>query len=314
MRLPPLKALPVFEAVARTLSFSAAARELHVTQSAVSHQIRQLEDDLGETLFERGGRQVSLSEQGERYLEAIAPALAQIERASQQLRGVGDSRIRLAVPSSFAVGWLIPRLPHVQRQHPEMDLDLEMLADMPLMSERVADCFITFRFRQRGYLSERLYVERLFAVCSRQYWNRIRDELDEAGLRKRGSGVDMPAEWLTRFTLLSAASVFDRPGEDWRRWFAAGGAELPDDAHVQHFSHMLLAHEAARHHQGIALSNDYMLDTATDPDLVRLPAHELYTGDEFHFACKTARMNEPGIRHLRQWLVKQAEASGWNLS
>ncbi|WP_376693969.1 LysR family transcriptional regulator [Wenzhouxiangella sp. EGI_FJ10409] len=311
MRLPPLKALPVFEAVARTLSFSAAAVELHVTQSAVSHQIRQLEDDLGETLFERGGRRVALTEQGERYLEAVAPALAQIERASEQLRGVGDSRIRLAVPSSFAVSWLIPRLPHLQRQHPELDLDLEMLADMPVMSERLADCYITFRYKQRGYQSERLYVERLFAVCSRQYWNRVRDELDEAGLRKRGSGVAIRAEWLTRFTLLSAASVFERPGEDWRRWFAAGHAELPAAAHVQHFSHMLLAHEAARHHQGIALSNDYMLDTASDPDLVRLPAHELQTGDEFHFACKTSRANEMGIQHLSRWLVKQAEASGW---
>lgn len=311
MRLPPLKALPVFEAVARTLSFSAAAEELHVTQSAVSHQIRQLEDDLGETLFERGGRRVALTEQGERYLEAVAPALAQIERASEQLRGVADSRIRLAVPSSFAVSWLIPRLPHLQRRHPELDLDLEMLADMPLMSERQADCFITIRYRQRGYSSERLYVERLFAVCSRQYWNRIRDELDEAGLRARGSGAPIRPEWLGRFTLLSAASVFERPGEDWRRWFAAGDARLPAGAHVQHFSHMLLAHEAARHHQGIALSNDYMLDTASDPDLVRLPSHELETGDEFHFACKTSRKNEPGIRHLSQWLVKQAEASGW---
>ncbi len=311
MRLPPLRALPVFEAVARTLSFSAAAAELHVTQSAVSHQIRQLEDHLGESLFDRGGRRVALTEQGERYLEAVAPALAQIERASEQLRGVSDSRIRLAVPSSFAVRWLIPRLPHLQRQHPELDLDLEMLSDMPVMTERLADCFITIRYRQRGYQSERLYVERLFAVCSRQYWQRVRDELDEAGLRKKGGGGSIRPQWLTRFTLLSAASVFEKSGEDWRRWFTAGDAGLPSDAHVQHFSHMLLAHEAARHHQGIALSNDYMLDTSSDPDLVRLPAHELHTGDEFHFACKSSRANETGIRHLSRWLVKQAEASGW---
>lgn len=311
MRLPPLKSLPVFEAVARTMSFSAAAAELHVTQSAVSHQIRRLEDHLGESLFERGGRHVALTEQGERYLEAVAPALAQIERASEQLRGVSDSRIRLAVPSSFAVCWLIPRLPHLQRQHPELDLNLEMLSDMPVMSERLADCFITIRYQQRGYESQRLYVERLFAVCSRQYWLHIRDELDEAGLRKKGGGGSIRPQWLTRFTLLSAASVFEKPGEDWRRWFAAGDAALEADAHLQHFSHMLLAHEAARHHQGIALSNDYMLDTATDPDLVRLPTHEFRTGDEFHFACKTSRKNEPAIRHLSQWLEKQARAAGW---
>lgn len=308
--LPPLKALPAFEAIARLGSFSAAAEALHVTQSAVSHQIRRLEDHLGEPLFERGGRKVALTAQGERFYEAVAPALAQIERASQRLRGVSESRLRLAVPSSFAVCWLIPRLPHLQRQHPELELDLEMLSDMPIMSERLADAFITIRYRQRGYQSERLYVERLFAVCSRQYWMHLRDQLDEAGLRRKGGGAIRP-EWLSRFTLLSTASVFERPGEDWRRWFAAGEAKLPADARIQNFSHMLLAHEAARHHQGIALSNDYMLDTATDPDLVRLPTHELETGDEFHLACKTSRTIEPEIRHLSQWLVKQARASGW---
>ncbi len=312
MKLPPLNTLPAFEAVARTLSFSAAAEELHLTQSAVSHQIRRLEDHLGESLFERGGRRVALSEPGERFYEAVAPALGQIERAAAQLRGSADSRLRLAVPSSFAVSWLIERLPHLQRLHPELDLTLEMLADMPTMSERLADCFITTRFEQRGYQSLLLYDERLFAVCSRQYWGRIRDELDEAGLRRRGSGRLIEPAWLNRFTLLSAASVFERRGEDWRRWYQVGGANLPDKVRVQHFSHMLLAHEAARHHQGIALSNDYMLDTATDPDLVRLPtAHELATGDEFHFACKTARANEPGIRNLSRWLLKQAQASGW---
>lgn len=311
MNLPPLNALPVFEAVARTLSFSAAAEELHVTQSAVSHRIRSLEDHLGEALFERGGRRVELTEQGERYLEAVAPALARIERASERLRGVTDSRIRLAVPSSFAVAWLIPRLPHLQRQHPDIELNLEMLSDMPVMSDRRGDAFITIRYRQRGYGSKRLYVERLFAVCSRRYWQHMREALDTAGLRDSGRGGRLRPEWLERFTLLSAASVFERPGEDWRRWFAAADATVGARARVQHFSHMLLAHQAARHHQGIALSNDYMLDTASDPDLVRLPAHELDTGDEFHFACKSSRMNEPAIRRLASWLLKQAEASGW---
>ncbi|AKS43411.1 LysR family transcriptional regulator [Wenzhouxiangella marina] len=311
MKLPPLKTLPVFEAVARTLSFSAAAEELHVTQSAVSHRIRQLEDDLGESLFDRHGRRVALTEEGERYLEAIAPALAQIERASQQLRGQSDTRLRLAVPSSLAVRWLIPRLPHLQRRHPDLDLTLEMLADMPVMSERLADAFITIRYRQRGYVSTPLYVERLFAVCSRQYWMQMRESLEDAGLREKGSGRSIRPEWLSRFTLLSAASVFEKPGEDWRRWFQAAETEMPPTARVQQFSHMLLAQEAARHHQGIALSNDYMLDTASDPELVRLRTHEFRTGDEFHFACKQSRAKEPGILHLSRWLERQAEASGW---
>lgn len=313
MNLPPLKTLPAFEAVSRLGSFSAAARAMHVTQSAISHQIRQLEDHLGESLFERGGRQVTLTAQGERFLEGVGPALAQIERAAGQLRGETGSRLRLAVPSSLAVRWLIPRLDHLQHRHPELELDLEMLSDMPRMSERIADCFLTIRYRQRGYQSQRLYVERLFAVCSRRYWREICQDLLEAGLIGSTEPRQIRAEWLLRYPLLSAASLFEATGEDWRRWLAEAGVDLPPDARVHHFSHMLMAHEAARHHQGIALSNDYMLDTATDPDLVMLPAHTIGTGDEFHLAYKTSRRNEPAIRSLRRWLTEQATASGWGV-
>jgi LysR family transcriptional regulator, glycine cleavage system transcriptional activator len=311
MSLPPLKTLPAFEAVARLNSFSRAAEEMNLTQSAISHQIRALEDSLGEALFIRAGRNLSLTEAGEQFLEAVAPALARIERAAGRLRGSSDERLRLAVPSSLAVCWLIPRLPQFQRQHPEIDLDLEMLSDMPHMSDRIADCFLTVRYRQRGYQSRRLYVEQLFAICSRHYWQQIRRTLVDEGLIDDGEPRSLQPEWLLKFRLLSAASLFDQPGEDWRRWFAALGAELPGSARLHHFSHMLLAHEAARHDQGIALSNDYMLDTAADPDLVRLPLPPMATGDEFHLAYKTSRRNEPAIRALSGWLEEQAARSGW---
>ncbi|WP_286803986.1 LysR family transcriptional regulator, partial [Marinobacter sp. UBA2498] len=96
MKLPPLKALPVFEAVARLNSFSLAADELAVSQSAVSHQIKQLEKYLGEPLFSRGGRSLSLTDQGRQYLDAVSSALLQIERASEQLVGHEEARIRLS--------------------------------------------------------------------------------------------------------------------------------------------------------------------------------------------------------------------------
>lgn len=311
MSLPPLKSLPAFEAVARLNSFSRAADELNVTQSAVSHRIRQLEDSLGEELFIRAGRKLSLSEAGEHFLDAVAPALAQIERAAARLRGGSDERLRLAVPSSLAVCWLIPRLPQLQRQHPEIELDLEMLSDMPHMSERIADCFLTVRYRQRGYQSHPLYIEQLFAICSRPYWQHIQETLRTQGLIDDDEPARLVPDWLAGFRLLSAASLFEQPGEDWRRWFAAAGAEPGTDTRLHHFSHMLLAHEAARHDQGIALSNDYMLDTEADPDLVRLPVPPMATGDEFHLAYKSSRRNEPAIRTLAGWLEEQAACSGW---
>ncbi|MCC5811600.1 MAG: LysR family transcriptional regulator [Ectothiorhodospiraceae bacterium] len=310
MKLPPLKALPVFEAVARLNSFSRAAVELHVSQSAVSHQIRQLEDYLGEALFQRTGRRFTLTEQGREYLESVAAALGQIERASEKLQGSEHTHVRLAVFSSFAVRWLIPRLPDLQRRHPQLNLMLEMMDGPPMLSERVADCFISLRSRQRGFSSELLYAERLFPICSRQYWGRMQEEFRQAYPDDPSPPARLDAAWLTRYPLLSATSILGQPSEDWRQWLAAAGLALAPELRVQHFSHMLLALEAARHDQGIALSNEYMVDADEDPELVRLPCHTIHTGDEFHFVYKTSRRNEAGIQVLKQWLVQQAIASG----
>ncbi len=307
MELPPLKTLPVFEAVARLNGFSRAAEALNISQSAVSHRIRQLEDHLGETLFIRGGRHMELTPEGERYLEAVAPALARIERASRALRGQPGTRLRLAVPGSFAVRWLIPRLHLFNRAHPDLELSMEMLSDMPPMSERLADCFIAISPSQRGYLSECLYRERLFPIASPGLGETLRRS---RGTAPDGSESELEPADLAGYPLLSATSIFERQGEDWRRYFRASGLDLPTAARLHVFSHMLLAHEAARHHQGIALSNDYMVDTEVDSDLVRLPGPSFATGDEFHFAYKSSRRNEPAIRRLRDWLMEQARRSG----
>lgn len=315
MNLPPLKALPVFEAVARLNSFSRAAAELHVSQSAISHQIRQLENHLGESLFLRAGRKLSLTEQGCRYLESIGPALQQIRRASEALQGREDTELRVALFGSFAVRWLIPRLPDLQRRHPGVRLRLEMIDGQPELSDRLADCFITLRPMERGYSSVLLYAERLFPICSRRFWERICEERQEAGMTDpRDDGEQLQPDWLLRYPLLSATSILGEPGEDWRRWLTASGVRLDASSRIQHFSHMLLAHEATRHHQGIALTNDYMLGADEDPDLVRLPCRIMYTGDEFHFVYKTSRRREPGIRVLRAWLLEQAIGSGLRAS
>ena len=311
MRLPPLKALPVFEAAARLNSFSRAADELAIGQSAVSHQIKQLEAYLGERLFWRSGRAVTLTEEGRQYFDAVASALVQIERASEQLLGHEESRLRLSVFSSFAVRWLVPRLPDLQRRFPQVDLALEMSSENPVLSDRVADCFITIHRNSRAYSYELLYEERLFPVCSQDYWQRIRREL---GRDVEPPGRDEPAmspEEVARFPLLSTHSIFDRPAGDWEVWYREVGRDIPGGARVQHFSHMLLALEAARFHQGIALTNDYMLSTRKDSeDFVRVPCHSVMTGDSFYFAWKTSRRRERSLQLLRRWLVDEAIAGG----
>ncbi|MBD3641573.1 MAG: LysR family transcriptional regulator, partial [Marinobacter sp.] len=286
-----------------------AAEELAVSQSAVSHQIKQLETYLGEQLFWRSGRTLTLTDEGRQYLDAVSSALLQIERASEQLLGHEEARIRLSVFSSFAVRWLVPRLPELQRLHPQIDLALEMSSENPVLSDRVADCFITIHKDSPAYSYELLYVERLFPVCSQDYWQKIRRELGREGADE--DDIQLTPDEVARFPLLSTHSIFEKPAGDWEVWFKEVDRPIPAVARVQHFSHMLLALEAARFHQGIALTNDYMLSTRKDSeDFVRLPCHPVMTGDEFYFAWKTSRRQERGIQILRRWLVGEAVEGG----
>lgn len=219
--------------------------------------------------------------------------LSQIAQASEQLRGGGEMRVRLALYSSFAVKWLIPRLSGLRQQHPELELELEMVAEDPLLSDRVADCFITVAPQARGYSHDLLYRERLFPVCSRRLWQQVEGNWPVA---------------LWQLPLLSIQAIYKEKGEDWRRWAEAGGLVIPPEAHMHHFSHVLLAMEAANWDQGVALINDYMLQPE-EGNLIRLPLHPLETGDNFYFVCKRSRLHEPAISRLRQWLWMETQGS-----
>ncbi|MBA1147910.1 LysR family transcriptional regulator [Ectothiorhodospiraceae bacterium WFHF3C12] len=310
MSLPPLKALPAFEAVARLSSFTKAAEELSVSQGAVSHRVRQLEEYLGEQLFARSGSRVLLTDQGKQFQEAVVPALLQIGRASERVKGRSDTRLRLAVQSSFGVRWLVPRLSDFQARHPEVDLILEMIDDPSALSERVADAFITLSSGQRGFSSTLLYAERLFPICSRQYWEWMCTDLKRHGLVGDEMPEQVDADWLTRYTLLSSSSITGDEGGDWRLWLGHAGNGLPESAMLQQFSHMLMAHTAMRYHQGIALTNHYMIDSDEDQDIVILPCVAVSTGDQFRFVYKTARRSEEGIRSLHKWIEKKSIESG----
>jgi DNA-binding transcriptional LysR family regulator len=307
--LPPLKALPVFETVARLSSFSLAANELNVSQSAVSHQIKILENHLGESLFYRQGRNVELTKEGRHYLDVISNSLLQIAQATNQIKGEQTTRIRLAVYSSFAVYWLIPRLPDLKRLYPNLELSIEMSHGSPDLSDRTADFFITVEKEKRGFLFEPLYQERLFPVCSQSYFETIKNELNITSNNELADQLSTKPDSLADFSLITSYSIYDRHTEDWKRWFANLKLPLPGSIQFHRFSHLMLAYEAAKHSLGIALVNDYMINEKDEETpLVKLPCHSVKTGENFYLAYKESRRNEDAIKFLRDWLRKEAKA------
>lgn len=296
-KLPPLRALQVFEAAARHLHFSRAATELCLTQSAVSHQVRSLEQLLGQPLFSRKGRELTLTGKGQQLFLGVQSALDGLDSLCRQLNE-GDSReLRLAVYSSFAVKWLIPRLSDFRRQHPGVRIHLEMVSGDPQISDQVADMFICGVQQQKGFWQTLLRPERLIPVCSPPLAQMLKTTL--------GESLTLPAS-LDSLPLLSVDEV--DIGPDWQRW--AETRQLPlSCSQLQSYSHVLLAIEAAIAGQGMALACDFIVEAdIAAGKLVALPWPALETGFGFHFGCRERRLNEPAMAAFAGWIKAQARA------
>ncbi|MGS0681747.1 LysR substrate-binding domain-containing protein [Shewanella sp. 125m-7] len=287
-KLPPLRALQVFEAAARQSHFSRAATELCITQSAVSHQVKLLEEYYGERLFKREGRQLRLTSKGELLYKELERIFNELSDLSMQISGDSNDQLRLAVYSSFAIKWLIPRLSGFRRQHPQIKIRLDMIADDPELSDSVADMFITGQSGQLGYHHHLLHKERLIPVISPSLLDPDSIALDE----------------LAKQPLLT---VDEGPlGLDWDRWFVANNLTLPPEQQQHIFSHVLMAIEAAIAGQGIALASDFMVQADIEKGLlVELELPDILTGFEFYFSCKQRRLKEPAIAAFATWLNQQ---------
>ncbi|MGL5393215.1 MAG: LysR family transcriptional regulator, partial [Shewanella sp.] len=165
-KIPPLRALQVFEAAARQTHFSKAADELCITQSAVSHQVRVLEDYFGEPLFDRRGRKLQLTPKGQELFIELERIFNELSDLNLKIGNSPNQPLCLAVYSSFAVKWLVPRLADFRRQHPSVKIRLEMLTQDPDLRTSSADIFIASKLNQRGYWQQLLHKERLIPVCS----------------------------------------------------------------------------------------------------------------------------------------------------
>lgn len=298
-KLPPLPALAAFEAVARHRSFAKAARELCVTQSAVSHRIRTLEDLFGVKFFVRGRQTVELTAQGTFLLGAVIESLSTLNSACARLAATRRI-IRLSVGPAFARNWLVRRLSDFYRLHEDIDLELSALkltdADkLGALGSGEADIAIRYGNPAdwAGYRVVDLIEPEVFPVCSPAL-------AGVAGTQTQGL-----------VGLLEGKTLLRLPRQPWKPWFCAAGLSWDEPETGPLFSDAGLMLDAAAEGQGIALARSALVEhDLVTGRLVRLSNISVPSGSAYCAICLPETVQRPEVAAFLEWLERAAHTSG----
>ena len=296
--LPPIATLRAFEVATRHTTFTAAAAELCITQSAVSHQLKNLEDIWGLPLFQRG-KTLSLTPAGAALAPLVREFFSKLETTLADLREQ-KVRVRLRVNTtySFALKWLLPRLPDLARLHPEILVTLESTDQAINFASTDAD--VAIRFGHGNYPAlhtEFMFREQLFPVAS-------------PALLQRFGTPDEPAE-LLRYPLLT------RDGADlvpkWGAWFKQVGVNTDVLHENVRFADTNMTIEAALLGQGIALARSgHVEKEIADGSLVRLFDVPFPSPAAYYFVCPQGIETQPHIVTFRSWLLAESQQAQLN--
>lgn len=303
-RLPPLRTLLFFEVAGRLLSFSAAARELACTQSAVSHQIGWLEADLGTALFRRLHRGVALTPDGVRLYEATREALDGIGDAVTRIRDrQRPGVLNVATDFGFASGWLLPRLGALRQLLPELDVRIVTTQNAIDLRREAADIAITFGHGHwPGCEAELLFPERVLPVCSPAF--RVSRAPFAAG------AAASPAD-LAPLPLLHLESVGPAAWLSWSDWFTLHGLPVPAGGHDLTFNNYPLVLQAALMGQGVALGwSPLIADLMRDGHLVALFDRPVQTERGYFLVVSNRRTPDERRDRFRRWVVEESCRDG----
>jgi LysR family glycine cleavage system transcriptional activator len=287
IRLPPLNALRAFEASARQLSFTRAAEELFVTQAAISHQIKSLEEHLGIKLFMRKNRTLLLTEEGQSYYLDIKDVFTLLNDATERLLARGaKGAITVSLQPSFAIQWLVPRLNAFNTLHSEIDVRIKAVDQADhLLTEDVDVSIYYGRGRWSDVHADKLHTEYLVPVCS---------PLLLSGKKKLNRIDD-----LANHTLLH-----DTSRRDWKRWFKEVDVKGVNVNHGPIFSHSAMVVQAAVHGQGVALTQSILAKPEIDAGrLVALFNHKLLSKNAFYIVCRESQVDVGKISAFREWVL-----------
>jgi LysR family transcriptional regulator, glycine cleavage system transcriptional activator len=291
-RLPSLNALRAFEAAARHESFTEAAQELCVTQGAVSHQVKALEDELGCRLFNREHRRLVITSAGQSYLTVVRDAFDRLALGTENLLQRQNAGVlTVSTSPNFASKWLVHRLGRFAEQHPA--IDLRVAATLQHIDFAREDFDLAIRHGDGNWPAlnvTRLCVEELFPVCS-------------PALARGRHALRSPAD-LKHHTLLH---VNER--RDWGTWLEAAGAAGIDFSHGPIFNQASIAIDAAVDGQGVALARSALAAWDLGAGrLVRPFALSLKVPYSYWIVCPKPTSTLPKITTFREWLL--AEAAG----
>jgi LysR family transcriptional regulator, glycine cleavage system transcriptional activator len=289
-RLPSLTALRTFECAARHAHFGRAAAELCVTDSAVSHQIRQLEEQLDTPLFQRDGRQVRPTPQAKRLLRSLQQAFELIGEACDELRDPGSqAQLRIAVTAELAQKWLVGRLADFSERYPQITLHLyeqPLEASQPCEEVDLAITYGTGPADGSAYFVRPLPTLLFFPVCSPGLFNQL--------------PLKHPRD-LARHCLLHD----DQDGKTWTAWLTTHAGDIQPQRHL-YLGHAGLTMEAAARGQGVAIGDN--LTSAEDlasGRLVRPFAASVASLGQYALVCERLRLDKPAVAQFVEWFTDQ---------
>jgi LysR family transcriptional regulator, glycine cleavage system transcriptional activator len=295
--LPPLDLIQGFEAAARTLSFTKAAEELFITQSAVSRQIRALEDHLGVALFERRPRSLTLTEQGRTLHRAADEFLERLQETTNRLRTDGGTpHLTVTTTGGFASLWLIPRLRSFTALHPDVDVRISATYKTVNLERNLVD--VAVRYCKEEEASEgaiRLFGEELFPICS-------------PALQSEGPNPLLGLSDLRHHSLLHMAEAKDHM--DWDTWLAAQGYPgLKPAASVRFDSYEQMV-QAALSGQGVAMGIGRLVGGLLDSGRLVAPFCKSVIGSRSYFIVRsTITRSRPHVGAFVDWLIEEAKTA-----
>ena len=291
--LPPLTALRTFEVAARHLSFTRAAAELHVTQTAVSHQVRLLETQLGTALFRRLPRRIALTRDGQAWARELTEIFSRLADVNRRLRGRARAdrpMVSVSVVPSFAARWLVPRLGRFFARHRGFDVHLSPTEHLVDFAVEAVDVGIRWGGGQYpGLVVDKLADDALVVVCAPSLPAR----------RRLGAPAD-----LARHVLLS-----DDARDAWPRWFAAQGVPGIETTRGPVLTDSSMLVEAAVRGQGVALARWSLAVDDVHAGRLVLPfprVRPMATDNSYFLVSPRENLSRPAVRAFRDWVLAEA--------